>query len=172
MAEASLERIYTIPLRHAWMKVPRYKRARKGIVELKAFIARHMKVRHRDVDNVKLDTYLNNELWFRGPRNSPAHVTVKAVKKGEVVHVSFVEIPAHVAFAQKKHAKFHTKSEQKATASEEKKEEKTVEEKKVEQEKETSTAIANEKLAEQHAKAEKHTTKTQTPKINRMALKK
>lgn len=172
MADTKLERIYTVPLRAEWRKVPRYKRARKGVVALKEFIARHMKVPFHDVENVKLDTYLNNEMWFRGPRNAPAHVTVKAIKEGDIVHVTFVDTPAHITFSQKKHARFHTKAEKKAAKVEEKKEEKTEEQKKDESEKEKATAIANEKIAQQQAKEQKRTTKTSTPKINRMALKK
>lgn len=173
MAETTtLERIYTIPLRRACMKVPHYKRARKGVVTLKEFIAHHMKVPRRDVEKVRLDTYLNNEMWSRGPDHAPARVTVKAVKKGDVVHVGFVEVPKHVAFAQAKHGKFHRKAEKDAPKAEEKKEEKTEEEKKDEVEKGKATAIANEALAEQQQRAEKHTTKAKTPQIKRMALKK
>lgn len=173
MAETtSLERTYTIPLRKAWMKVPNYKRARKGVVAIKAFIARHMNVPHRDVAYVKLDMYLNNELWFRGPKHSPSKVTVKATKKGEIVHVSFVEVPSHVHFAQVKHDKFHKKTEKKETKTEEKKEEKTEEQKKAEEEKEKSAAIVKEQQMEQQTKAEKHTTKVKTAEIKRMALKK
>lgn len=166
-----LERIYTIPLREACMKVPVYKRARKGIVTIKEFIAHHMKVTHRDVNKVKLDVYLNNEIWYRGPRNAPAKVTVKATKKGEIVHVTFVETPARVKFAHAKHNKFHKKAEKKETKAEEKKEQ-TVEEKKAEEEKEKSVAIVKEQQMEQQTKADKHTTKAKTPEIKRMALKK
>lgn len=176
-----LERIYTIPLRRACMKVPHYKRARKGIVTIKEFIAHHMKVPHRDVAQVKLDVYLNNELWFRGPDHAPARVTVKATKKGDVVHVTFAEAPARIAFMKARQARIHKKGEKKVAKSEEKKEtppseekkeEKTVEEKKAEEEKEKSAAISKEHLLEQQATAAKHTTKAKTPEIKRMALKK
>ncbi len=172
MAEThTLERIYTIPLRAAWMKVPHYKRARKGIVTVKEFIAHHMKVPHRDVDNVKLDVHLNNHLWFRGPSNSPARVTVKATKKGDIVHVTFAEAPKHLVFMKARHARLHKKAEKKAAPAEAK-EAKTEDEKKAEGEKAQSAAIVNEQRAEQQAKAEKHTTKTKTPQVKRMALKK
>lgn len=173
MAETShFERTYVIPLRKEWMKVPSYKRARKGVVAVKEFIARHMKVPHRDVDKVKVDIYLNNEMWYRGSSNSPSHIKVKATKKGEIVHVELAEIPEIVKFAQARHARLHKKSDKKTPQTEEKKEEKTVEEKKDESEKEKSVAIANEKFAEQQNKAQKHTTKAKTPEVHRMALKK
>ena len=172
------ERIYNVPLRRECMKVPRYKRARKGVVALKEFIARHMKVPNHDVSKVKVDTYLNNEMWFRGSSNSPSHVKVKAVRNGELVHVGFVEIPQIVKFAQAKHERLHKKSAGKKDTKkdeniEDKKEEaKTEEQKKDESEKGKSVALANEKLAEQQAKAQKHTAKSKAPEIHRMALKK
>lgn len=175
MAETktTLERVYTIPLRKEWMKVPSYKRARKGVLAVKQFLARHMKVSDRNLDNVKLDTYLNNELWSRGSGYSPSHVTVKAIKDGDVVKVTFVEDPAHVRFAKARHEKRLVKNEKKAPKAEEKVQEaKTTEETKAEAEKEASVAVANEKAAEQQAKASKHVTKAKQPEIHRMALKK
>lgn len=173
MATPTLERIYTIPLRLAAMKVPHYKRARKGIVTIKEFIAHHMKVPHRDVNNVKLDMYLNNELWSRGSHNTPPRVTVKATKTGDIVHVTFAETPKHIGFMKSKHDRMHKKADKKADApKKEIADVKSEEEKKAESEKEQSVALANEKLAEQQAKDVKHTTKAKTPEIRRMSLKK
>jgi len=167
-----LERIYVIPLREACMRVPSYKKARKAVVTIKEFIAKHMKVADRDTNKVKLDVYLNNDIWFRGPRNAPSKVKVKAVKEGEIVHVTFAEIPEFVKFAQAKHEKLHKRDGKKQEKVEEKKEEKTEEDKKAEEEKEKSSAIAKEQIAEQHAQAQKHTTKAKETQIHRMALKK
>jgi ribosomal protein L31E len=153
-----LEREYTIPLRKEWTKVPRYKRTAKSIKAIKEFIAKHMKVPNRDLDMVKIDSYLNNEVWYRGSTKAPARVSVKAIKSGDVVRVTFVEDPERVKFARERHSRKHFKTEKKVTApAQEKKEDvKTEEEKKVESEKEKSAAIANEKLAEQQAKTQKH----------------
>jgi ribosomal protein L31E len=173
MAETShFERTYVVPLRKEWMKVPSYKRARKGVVALKEFIAQHMKVPNRDLDKVKIDIYLNNEMWYRGSSNSPSHIKVKAKKQGDLVHVTLADIPDVVKFAQQKNARFHKKADKKTQATEEKIEEKTEEEKKDESEKGKSVAIANEKFAEQQNKAQKHTSKAKTPEVHRMALKK
>jgi len=166
-----LERIYVIPLREACMRVPNYKRARKAIVTIKEFIAKHMKVADRDVDKVKVDVYFNNNLWFRGPRNAPSKVKVKAVREGDIVKVTFAETPEHVLHDQRKHGKLHKKADKREEKTEEKKE-RTEEEKKTEEEKEKSTAIAKEQIAEQHAQAQKHTTKAKETQIHRMALKK
>ncbi len=174
MAEnkTTIEREYIIPLKSEWRKVPSYKRARKGIVAIKQYIAKHMKVTDRDVKNVKVDIYLNNELWSRGSSYSPPRVKVKAVKQGDIVVVSLVDIPESVRFAKIRQEKRHKKSDKKAEVKEEKKEEKTVEEKKEESEKGKAVADLNEKLAEQQAKAQKHTTPSKSPEIHRMALKK
>ena len=61
-----LEREYIIPLRSEWRKVANYRRTGRAVKAIKKFIAKHMKVPDRDLDKVKLDMYLNNELWFRG----------------------------------------------------------------------------------------------------------
>ena len=161
----TLEREYTIPLRREWTKVSSYKRTAKSIKAIKEFIAKHMKVPNRDLDKVKIDSYLNNEIWHRG---------VKAVKKGDIVHVNFVTDPERVKFARERHARKHVKTDKKSTVSESKKEsakledkvapsatspsqkDLTPEEKKAEVEKEKSVAVVNEQIAEQQAKAQKH----------------
>ncbi len=151
-----VEREYVIPLRREWTKVPSYKRTAKSITAIKEFIAKHMKVHNRDVDNVKIDSYLNNEVWFRGGSTPPSRVTVKAVKEGDIVRVTFVTDPERVKFARERHARKHFKVDKKVTAPAEKKDEKTTEEKKTETEKEKSVAVANEKIAEAQARAQSH----------------
>ncbi len=154
-----LEREYTIPLRKEWTKVPSYKRTFKAVKAIKEFIAKHMKVTNRDVNLVKIDSYLNNEVWYRGGSTPPSRVTVKATKTGELVHVTFVTDPEHVKFARQRHSNRNVKVTKTVTAPEVKKEEKTEEEKKIESEKEQSAAISNEKLAEVKAKEQKHVAK-------------
>lgn len=166
------ERIYVIPLKKEWSKVPSYKRTRKAIVAIKQFVARHMKVYDRDLDKIKVDKYLNNEIWSRGSTNAPTRVKVKAIQEKDHVRVTFADTPKHIGFMHDKHSRHHTKAEKKTTATEEKKEEKTAEEMKAEQEKEQSAAIVKEQIAEQQTKAAKHTTKVKTPEVHRMALKK
>src|SRR3989344_4829579 len=155
----TLEREYTIPLRKEWTKVPSYKRTAKSVKAIKEFIAKHMKVTNRNLDLVKIDHYLNNEVWHRGVSTPPARVTVKATKIGEIVNVTFVQDPERVKFARERHNRKHQKGAPKVAAPAEKKEEKTEEEKKIESEKEKSAAIANEKLAETQANVQKHVAK-------------
>src|SRR3989344_3570473 len=107
MAENTLEREYVVPLRRAWLHVPHYNRTSKAIKTIKKFIAKHMKVEDRDPNKVKLDVYLNNDLWFRGRANPPSRVKVKARKEAEKdskvqKHVTQVKEPKIQRMALKK----------------------------------------------------------------------
>ena len=57
-----LEREYIIPLRREINKVPRYRKTEKAIKAIKKFLARHMKIRDRDLNKIKIDRYLNEEM--------------------------------------------------------------------------------------------------------------
>lgn len=170
-----MEREYVIPLRRAWRNVPQYERTGKAIKTIKIFVAKHMKVADRDVKNVKLDVYFNNEIWFRGRANPPSKIKVKVKKEGEIVHVSFAETPKYVEVLKKKNAKFHKAAEKPVEKpAEEKKEDSRTEEQKTEEiEKEKSVAEAGMKEAKLQAKADKHITKVDKQQHpQRMALKK
>ena len=72
---AKLERIYTIPLRSEWLKVPAYKRSKKAMKAVREFLIKHMKS-----ENVKLGRMLNMHVWENGIKKPPHHVKVTAVK--------------------------------------------------------------------------------------------
>jgi len=74
---AALERTYTIPLRREWLKSVKYKRAKKAVRAIKEFLVRHMKT---GVENVKLGTQLNIELWKHGIKNPPSRIKVNVTK--------------------------------------------------------------------------------------------
>lgn len=168
---------YTIPLRKDWRKVANYRRAGRAAKFIKKFIARHMKIPDRDTSKVKLDMYLNNEIWFKGKTKPPAKIKVKALKEGEIIKVFLAEIPEQVKFAKQKYEK-RFKEAEKPVAPEpgekpaEEKEEKTPEEKKDEREKTQAAAEQKTKQAEAQTQTQKHLTKLKEPKIHRMALKK
>jgi large subunit ribosomal protein L31e len=167
---------YVIPLRKSWLKVPRYRRAPRAIKEIKLFIAKHMKLPDRDVNKVKVDKYLNSEVWFKGIKSPPSKLKVKAKKSGDNILVTFVETPQYVKFMKEKHERRHKKAEPKSAPAPIKeirpKEEKTEEQKKEEKEKSISVEESKAKEAKQDAKAQKHLTSVKEPKINRLALKK
>ena len=174
-----IEREYVIPLKKEWVKVPKYKRTAKSIKAIKEFIARHMRIQDRDKDKVKLDVYLNNELWFRGSRHAFNKIKVKVIKDADIVKVLLAEEPDFHKFLKAKQEKIHrkvekVKEEKQTEKTEEKLEEKVLEEekKKAESEKEMAVAEIGEKVAERAAKAEKHLAKGKGPSIQRMALKK
>jgi len=168
-----LVREYIIPLRNEWRKVANYRRAGRAIKEIKKFIARHMKVPERDVSKVKLDSFLNQEIWFKGRMKPPAKIKVRAIKEGDIVKVELAELPEHWKFVKDKKERKHKPAlkVEKSKKSEEPTE-KTEEEKKEEGEKEKAVAEAQQVQAKQQAKAQKHTTKAKEPGFHRMALKK
>jgi len=84
-----LERTYNVPLRKEWLKVARYKRAKKAAKALKEFIIQHMKpgLDEKGKINVKILKHANEDLWKNGIKNPPHHIKVNAVKdeKGKVL---------------------------------------------------------------------------------------
>ncbi|MEM4357941.1 MAG: 50S ribosomal protein L31e [Candidatus Pacearchaeota archaeon] len=123
------ERIYTINLFKGWKKVPYWKRAKKSVNVIRNFIVRNM---HASVNNIKLDTWLNAELWKKSSSNPPRRIRVKATKdeKG-IVKVELFEKPKKLLKLERKKAKKAEKERKvKEKKEEEKEEKKTKEEKK------------------------------------------
>lgn len=164
-----VEREYTIPLRREWEKVPRYKRAKKAIKAIKEFLAKHMKVRDRDLNKIRVDRFLNEEVWFRGIKNPPSKIKVKATKEGDIVRVELAVLPNALKFkkakeektekiaveAGKKHHEEHKPVEEKTETAE----------KKIEtEEKKEATVEAMEKIEKEEHKKAKHEMKAKTPK--------
>ncbi|MFH1425645.1 MAG: 50S ribosomal protein L31e, partial [archaeon] len=139
---------FIIPLRKEWRKVANYKRAGRAVREIKKFVARHMKTPGHDTSQIKLDVYLNNELWFRGKTKPHAKIKVKVLKEGDKINVYLAETPDHVRFLKAKHEKKHKvapkvekpKEEEKPEDKKEQTLEEKEEEKKEEKEKSTSSA--------------------------------
>lgn len=162
-----VEREYLIPLRIEWNKVPRYKRANKAVKAIKEFLAKHMKVYDRDLKKIKIDRYLNEEVWFRGIKKPPAKIKVKATKDSSgIVRAELAEMPDILKFKKAR----EEKREQKAVDSkktkkeehkheEEKSAEEKAEEKKEEKEKKSAVVESTEKLEKARAKEQKHQTK-------------
>ncbi len=171
---------YVIPLRKSWNRVPRYKRANKAIKTIKEFLARHMKLRERDLNKIKIDRYLNEFIWFKGIRKPPARVRVKAVKEGDIVKAELSEMPEKLKFKKARLEKREIKAEEFVSGKKEKLKEikapeKTEEEKKEEREKAMAGEEAMKKLEKEAAKRTKHMAKEKTkqPKhLQRKALAK
>jgi len=159
-----LEREYVVPLRRGFLNVPRYKRAKKAVKTLKEFLAKHMKVENRDLSKIKIDMYLNNEIWFRGIKKPCPKIKVKAKKIDGIVFVELAELPDVVKYAKARADKQKLKAAMAKVKApkktkEEKEGEKTKEEKKEESEKEKSSVEAGLVRQEKAAKTAQHTTK-------------
>jgi len=89
---------YVIPLRTAWKRVPRYKRANKAIKEIKEFLVRHMKIRDGDLNKIKVSKYINEFVWSRGIKKPPIKIKVFAKKKGENIEVELVNFTDKLKF--------------------------------------------------------------------------
>ena len=167
-----LEREYIIPLRMKWKKVPRYKRANKAIKAVKEFLVRHMKIRDRDLKNIKIDKYLNEAIWFKGIRKPPTKIKVKAIKEGGIVRVEMAELPNRLKFKkarlekrEEKGLEAVTKKKAAEKLEEKVKTEQTEEEKKEEKEKAKAGEEAAEELGKAAARKVKQTAaKTIQPK--------
>ena len=159
-----LQREYIVPMRRGFLKVPCYKKANKAVTTLKQFIAKHMKVENRDLNKVKLDMYLNEEIWSRGIKNPMHKIKVKATKRAGIVYVELAEIPDFVKYkmqrAEKRSSKVQKtdiKHDVKNDHTEESEKVKSEESKVEEKEDDKSTQEAGQKENKAQAKAQKHT---------------
>ena len=178
-----IEREYVIPLREKVRVVPRYKKTPKAVKTIKEFLARHMRVKDRDLKKIKIDKHLNELLWRRGIKNPPHKIKVRAIKdsKTDIVRVEAITLPEKIKFKKLREEKYESKAKESAEKKKslmekakeslkpsEKKEEdknkdglKDSEESKI---KEEASKQAEEKIEKQEATAEKHTTKEKSPK--------
>lgn len=192
MAEAKSEKIereYVIPLREQTRKVPRYKKTNKAVRTVKEFLAKHMKIRDRDLDKIKIDKYLNEAMWHRGIRNPPHKIKVKVVKEDGIVYAELAEMPVSLKFKKQREEKTNKSAkeavEKKKTLMEKAKEamkpgeksagEETSEKKEETKEKEKASAQATQQMEKETARQTKHETKmkpTESKHQRRMALQK
>lgn len=151
-----LEREYVIPIRKRILKVPRYKRAKRAIKTIKEFLAKHMKVENRDIRKVKIDRYLNEEVWFKGIKKPITKIKVKAKKINGVVYAELAEIPEVVQYKINKETKFKERLASKGAKKPKIKEEKKLEEK-VEEVK-TEEKVKEEKIVKKETPKPKEVT--------------
>lgn len=165
-----IEREYIIPLRKRWKIVPRYKRTNKAVKAVKEFLVRHMKIRDKDLDKIKIDKRLNELLWSRGIKNPPSKIKVKAVKEGDIVRVEASEMPDKIRFKKEREEKIKQQGKEKAKKKKEEKElnekpqEQDLEKKKEEKEDKAAVVEAGKEIEKAEAKKAKHETKTKSAK--------
>ena len=165
-----IEREYIIPLREKGRSVPRYKKTPKAVKTVKEFLVRHMKIRDRDLNKIKIDRFVNEVLWFRGIKKPPHKIKVRAIKQGEIVKVELVDVPEKLTFKKIREEKIEARAkealEKKKSMMEKAKETfqqkpteqptQTEEEKQEEKEKAKAGAEAGEKMKKAAAKTAKH----------------
>ena len=145
---AETERIYNIPLRVEWLKVPRYRRAKKAVRAVKEFLVKNMKT-----EEVRLGRYLNLRLWERGIKNPPHHIKVRVSKDDKGIATAEL---------------FDAPADKKATVDDKvkkagKKEEAKAEEKKIE----VKTPATEEKSAAEKPKKAASKPKAEKPKAEK-----
>ena len=119
-----VERIYNVPLRKAFQKAPRYKRAKRAINTLKRFLKKHMKS-----EDIKLGKHLNFKIWEHGIKNPPPHVKINVTKDDKnIVKAELYGIPYEEEVKEEK------KKEDKKKETKEGKEEKKEGEKEIKKE--------------------------------------
>lgn len=80
--------IFTIPLNKA-KGVPRSKRAKRAITEIKDYIKRHLKAAEEDI---WIDHRLNEKVWSRGIQNPPSKIKVRTIEfEDGLIEVSLPE---------------------------------------------------------------------------------
>lgn len=163
------ERIYVIPLRRRYQHVAIYKKTPKAVKTIKEFLAKHMKIRDRDLRKIKLDIYLNEFLWNKGIKNPPHKIRVKAIKEkdkdgNEIVRAELIDFTDKLKYKKARIEKKHKKSEEtekkkkaeQAPAQDTEKTEETKEDKTEKSEKEkTSEQSSKEKKPEESKKEDK-----------------
>ncbi len=106
IVEEKVEREYVIPLREKVRVVPRYKKTNKAIKTIKEFLVRHMKIRDRDLKKIKLNRFVNEMVWNRGIKKPPIKIKVKAIREGEIVKVSLLDMPRKLKLREEREKKF------------------------------------------------------------------
>lgn len=169
--KVELEREYVIPLRKEFLKAPKYRRAKKAVKTVKEFLAKHMKVENRDLNKVKVNIHLNNEIWFRGIKKPANKIKVKAIKKGGIVYAELAEVPEMISYKISREIKRAAKVKKVKMPKHPEKKEESTEEKKDEIEKEKASIESGLKEQKEEAKAEKHTTKAKGSKAENLPAK-
>lgn len=78
---AIIERVYIVPLRKGFRETEEYRKTKKAVATLKAFLKRHMK--QEDDKKIRIGKNLNKELWKHGIKNPPAKVKIVVIKEDD-----------------------------------------------------------------------------------------
>jgi large subunit ribosomal protein L31e len=94
------ERIYTINIRKAILKVPRWERSKRAMSAVRNFLKRHMKG-----DEIRIGKSITEKIWKGGSQNPPNKIRIHAIRteegegeekktvvKAELLGVPFIEV--------------------------------------------------------------------------------
>lgn len=176
MVTKDIERTYIIPLRREFLKVPKYKRAKKAITAIKEFLVKHTKT-----TEIKLGKQLNQAVWVRGIKSPPHHIkinvkVVEGVAQAELFGFEFSE--KKMEKKEEKSGTLKDKLTEKLTGKEKKvnvedkksstvKEEKSSETKKAVEEKSSSTIVKEKVVEKTETKKAVEKPVTEKPKTNK-----
>ncbi len=128
-----ISRVYNVPLRKEFLKVPLYKRTPKAMKALKQFLRKHMKS-----EDIRLSKDINDKMWEKGIRSPPHHIKVEVTKDDKgIVKAELFGVKKKSDKKTKKKDKKKIKQDKKQ-AKKEIKETKKVEDKKQEESKKTT----------------------------------
>ena len=151
---ADNERLYVIPLRKEFLKVPRYMRTRKAVKAIRLFAQKHMKT-----STVKIGPYLNELMLARGRKNPPYKVQVRIIKeedkdKKQISRVELASIPVKKAEEKKKKLTERVKEAIIKKPEEKKEVEEKIDEHKQEEELEKRKVLEHEELKQEEQRKE------------------
>ena len=86
------EKLFTIPLRREFIRVPKWRRSKRAVDAVRKFVLRYAKAKE-----VKIGRWLNLELWVKGAKNPPARVYVKITKDKDIARVELAKLPPRAA---------------------------------------------------------------------------
>ncbi|MCC7574477.1 60S ribosomal protein L31 [Candidatus Woesearchaeota archaeon] len=164
MAKNKVERVYTIPLRQGFIKVPKYYRAKRAVSQIRKFVEKHMKS-----EDVRIGSVLNEFVWSKGITNPPGKVTVKTVQHDDFVSVELEGYDYKVQKVQTEKTDKPTSFKDKLAAKLKQPSDGSVEE--VEEPKEAKKAKSEEVSSVEEAVSEKPVSKTVKKSVKKAVKK-
>ena len=122
------ERIYTINIRKATLKAPRWEKSKRSVAFVREFLKRHMKG-----DEIRIGKSITEEIWKSGNQNPPAKIRIHVVDREEEDKKVILAELLGVAFAEEKEKKKKEKKKEEKGKEEKKTEEKSKPEEKKEE---------------------------------------
>lgn len=152
MAEQKEERVFTIPLRKAFV-TEQTNRGWKAMDIARAFLERHMK------GTVKIGKSINESVWARGISNPPRRIRVHAIREkidgGNVIFAELVGTEIAKPSAEEIKKREQKEKEKEKKIKEERKERKGKSEaEKIKEEKEASVARETQEMKKDRTEAE------------------